>query len=162
MKKNGREEYLKDDLELEEYYLQGAVDDAKLMINESAPPIQADKLYELMRLYTNSLKILHGNARELPIELSESFLKIPMCEASDLIDETKLQNWCDALENAIGQTPENQLSVRVARGSESESEESQSGEESTNLYVSIEMIIKGLELTLNSRSHFLKVGITKL
>ena len=162
MKKSGREEYLKDDLELEEYYLQGAVDDAKLMINESAPPIQADKLYELMRLYTNSLKILHGNARELPIELSESFLKIPMCEASDLIDETKLQNWCDALENAIGQTPENQLSVRVARGSESESEESQSGEESTNLYVSIEMIIKGLELTLNSRSHFLKVGTTKL
>ena len=128
MKKSGREEYLKDDLELEEYYLQGAVDDAKLMINESAPPIQADKLYELMRLYTNSLKILHGNSRELPIELSEAFLKVPMFEVSDLIDETKLQNWCDALENAIAQTPENQLSVRVARGSESESEESQSGE----------------------------------
>ena len=154
MKKSGREEYLKDDLELEEYYLQGAVDDAKLMINESAPPIQADKLYELMRLYTNSLKILHGNARELPIELSESFLKIPMCEASDLIDETKLQNWCDALENAIGQTPENQLSVRVARGSESESEESQSGEESTNLYVSIEMIIKGARTNIELKKSF--------
>ena len=154
MKKSGREEYLKDDLELEEYYLQGAVDDAKLMINESAPPIQADKLYELMRLYTNSLKILHGNARELPIELSESFLKIPMCDASDLIDETKLQNWCDALENAIGQTPENQLSVRVARGSESESEESQSGEESTNLYVSIEMIIKGARTNIELKKSF--------
>ena len=152
MKKSGREEYLKDDLELEEYYLQGAVDDAKLMINESAPPIQADKLYELMRLYTNSLKILHGNARELPIELSESFLKIPMCDASDLIDETKLQNWCDALENAIGQTPENQLSVRVARGSESE--ESQSGEESTNLYVSIEMIIKGARTNIELKKSF--------
>ena len=154
MKKSGREEYLKDDLELEEYYLQGAVDDAKLMINESAPPIQADKLYELMRLYTNSLKILHGNARELPIELSESFLKIPMCDASDLIDETKLQNWCDALENAIGQTPENQLSVRVARGSESESEESQGGEESTNLSVSIEMIIKGARTNIELKKSF--------
>ena len=154
MKKSGREEYLKDDLELEEYYLQGAVDDAKLMINESAPPIQADKLYELMRLYTNSLKILHGNARELPIELSESFLKIPMCDASDLIDETKLQNWCDALENAIGQTPENQLSVRVARWSESESEESQSGEESSNLYVSIEMIIKGARTNIELKKSF--------
>ena len=154
MKKSGREEYLKDDLELEEYYLQGAVDDAKLMINESAPPIQADKLYELMRLYTNSLKILHGNARELPIELSESFLKIPMCDASDLIDETKLQNWCDALENAIGQTPENQLSVGVARGGESESEESQSGEESTNLYVSIEMIIKGARTNIELKKSF--------
>ena len=154
MKKSGREEYLKDDLELEEYYLQGAVDDAKLMINESAPPIQADKLYELMRLYTNSLKILHGNARELPIELSESFLKIPMCDASDLIDETKLQNWCDALENAIGQTPENQLSVRVARGSESESEESQVGEESTNLSVSIEMIIKGARTNIELKKSF--------
>ncbi len=154
MKKSGREEYLKDDLELEEYYLQGAVDDAKLMINESAPPIQADKLYELMRLYTNSLKILSGNAREIPIELSESFLKIPMYEASDLTEETKLQNWCDALENAIGQTPENQLSVRVARERESALEESQSGEESTNLYVSIEMIIKGARTNIELKKSF--------
>ena len=31
MKKSGREEYLKDDIELEEYYLQGAVDDLSLI-----------------------------------------------------------------------------------------------------------------------------------
>ena len=154
MKKSGREEYLKDDIELEEYYLQGAVDDAKLMINDSAPPIQAEKLYELMRLYTNSLKVLHGNSRELPIELSESFLKVPTLDPSDLLDESKLQIWCDGLINAIGQTPENQLSISVAQEPEPDSEESQSKEEKATYYVSIEMIIKGARTFLELKKPF--------
>ena len=58
MKKSGREQYLKDDLELEEYYLQGSVDNAKLFINDSAPPIQAEKLYDLMFLYSATWSLI--------------------------------------------------------------------------------------------------------
>tara|TARA_E500000331_G_C17180564_1_gene680367 strand:- start:396 stop:1289 length:894 start_codon:yes stop_codon:yes gene_type:complete len=154
MKKSGREEYLKDDIELEEYYLQGAVDDAKLMINESAPPIQTEKLYDLMRLYTNSLKVLNRNSRELPIELSESLLKVPALDPSDLLDDSKLQTWCDALINAIGQTPENQLSISISLEPESDSEEGQSREVRATHYVTIEMIIKGARTVLELRKPF--------
>ena len=143
MKKSGREEYLKDDLELEEYYLQGAVDDAGIKINESAPPIQTEKLYGLMKLYADSLKILAKDSRTMPMELSESLLKVDFVEAGDSSGEDRLKIWSDKLEKAIGKTPENQLSIKVVQEIEPDSDETLEEEAETSYAVEIEMIIKG-------------------
>ena len=143
MKKSGREEYLKDDIELEEYYLQGAVDKATLSINESAPAIQSEKLYELMALYSLSLKRLKQIAKVCPFEVAESLLKVPFLDHQKLGDESEISTWCKLLELAIGASPENQLSITVVEQSLEISTDVENGDSETVFLPQIQILIKG-------------------
>ncbi len=154
MKKSGREEYLKDEAELEEYYLQGAVDQAKLKINDSAPGIQSEKLYELLALYSGSIKKLKRNEKLCPMELSESLLRVPFLDQQSLKDKPSVANWCELLEEAIGVSPDNQLTIGVIERNIGDYEEVDTsfGEK---LYIpNIEMIIKGSRIRQTLDSNF--------
>ncbi len=154
MKKSGREEYLKDDLELEEYYLQGAIDQAKLSINDSAPAIQSEKLYQLMSLYSASIKRLMKNQKLCPIEIAESFLKVPFLDRQKLTDKSEVTKWCELLTAAIGATPENQLSISVIEQRSEQSSELENRPDE-NLYIpSIEVLIKGSRMHLDLDSNY--------
>ena len=154
MKKSGREEYLKDELELEEYYLQGAVDQAKLSINSSAPAIQTEKLYDLMALYSTSIKRLTKNRKLCPIEIAESFLKVPFFDQQNLTDKSEVTNWCELLSAAIGASPENQLSINVIEQNSEQSSESETPSEEKLYIPSIEMIIKGTRTRCDLDSNY--------
>ena len=154
MKKSGREEYLKDELELEEYYLQGAVDQAKLSINSSAPAIQTEKLYDLMALYSTSIKRLTKNRKLCPIEIAESFLKVPFFDQQSLTDKSEVTNWCELLSAAIGASPENQLSINVIEQNSEQSSESETPSEEKLYIPSIEMIIKGTRTRCDLDSNY--------
>ena len=146
MKKSGREQYLKDDLELEEYYLQGSVDNAKLFINDSAPPIQAEKLYDLMSLYSDTFKKLVQNTKLCPKEISTAFLRVPYIDSEMLTNKASLESWCVSLADAVGVTPENQLSIEVVSPAKPIIDGGSDTYENSYFEVKIEMIIKGTRI----------------
>ena len=154
MKKSGREEYLKDETELEEYYLQGAIDQAKLSINDSAPAIQSEKLYQLMSLYSASIKRLMKNQKLCPIEIAESFLKVPFLDRQKLTDKSEVAKWCELLTAAIGATPENQLSITVIEQRSEQSSELENQPDEKLYIPSIEMLIKGSRMHLDLDSNY--------
>ena len=113
MKKGNQDQYLKDEAELDEYYLQGATDKSKLFLNNSAPPVQGESLYDLLHKYHIALKHLRKNIRSCPLEISESFLRVPFLQSGDLSDQITMEQWALALESSIGPTAENQLVVEL-------------------------------------------------
>jgi len=120
-----------------------AVDKATLLINESAPAIQSEKLYELMALYSLSLKRLKLIEKACPFEVAESLLKVPFLDHQKLSDESEISTWCELLELAIGVSPENQLSITVVEQSLEISTDVESGDSETVFLPQIQILIKG-------------------
>jgi DNA gyrase subunit B len=64
VKKNRQERYVKDDDELNAYFVDMSLQDAKLFVNPEAPPIQGAALESLVVAYQSLLQILAGSQRK--------------------------------------------------------------------------------------------------
>ena len=66
VKKNRQERYVKDDDELNAYFLELALQDAKLFVNPQAPAIQGEALESLVGDFQQLLKDLEPSTRKYP------------------------------------------------------------------------------------------------
>ena len=97
LKKGKQEQYAKDDEEMEDYFLQLALDGAKLFVNQEAPEVSGEVLERLTKQYSQLLKRLERLARQIPIEVGEALVEAPALEPDDLANEASMTTWCKRL-----------------------------------------------------------------
>jgi DNA gyrase subunit B len=105
-KKGKQERYVKDDDELNAYFLELALQDAKLFVNADAPPIQGEALESLIVQLQDVLKRLQRLFRKYPVVVSELLLRLPRVTPEMLQSESEMQAWAalfaDLLEKGTG------------------------------------------------------------
>ncbi|HEX7034681.1 MAG TPA: DNA topoisomerase (ATP-hydrolyzing) subunit B [Pseudomonadales bacterium] len=102
VKKGKQEHYVKDDVELERYVLQLALDGARLHANPDAPPIEGQALERLAREYSALMQRLDRRNRLFPRVITERLVDLPTVDPATLADEAAMQQWSEDLQTALG------------------------------------------------------------
>ena len=76
MKKGRQERYIKDEEELDAYFLQNGLDNARLHVNKDAPSMSDEGLESLSREYLNIMDRLNILTRSIPVEITQPLLLV--------------------------------------------------------------------------------------
>ncbi|MFP6837838.1 MAG: DNA topoisomerase (ATP-hydrolyzing) subunit B [Pseudomonadales bacterium] len=102
VKRGRQEKYVKDDDELDRYFLQLALDGAKLFPKVDADPIEGEALASLATGYRMLLGQLQKLARVYPMAVTEKLIEMPGVDEAMLADETGMQQWGERLLLVLG------------------------------------------------------------
>ena len=100
-KKGKQEQYVKDDVALQEYLLQAALDKSSLYVSADAPALKGPGLESLARQYIVVMTSIQRLARRYNHVALEKMLYMPALEDVDLHDMDKVQRWCSELMDRI-------------------------------------------------------------
>lgn len=95
------QQYIKDDEELEEYLLAGALENASLHINNEAPGITGEGLEKLIRQYQQVIASMERLSRLYPLEGMKAMLGLKTLSEADLADENKVKAWSELFEEGL-------------------------------------------------------------
>ncbi|MEX0619650.1 MAG: DNA topoisomerase (ATP-hydrolyzing) subunit B [Pseudohongiellaceae bacterium] len=98
IRKGKQEQYLKDDMELANYQMQMALEEASLYVNPNAPPISGDSLEAIVKQYNNVYAIIDRLARLYPPELLEAMIYTSGLEEDSLQSKDAVATWMEQLE----------------------------------------------------------------
>ena len=93
VKRGRQEQYVKDDDELDDYFLQSALEQARLYVNADAPAMLDASFEDLARRYQELMRRLEALARVYPVEVTQVMLDIPRLTLADLGDEARVREW---------------------------------------------------------------------
>ena len=113
VKKNRQERYVKDDDELNAYFMDMSLQDAKLFVNTEAPAIQGEALETLVVAYQALIQTLMGSRRKYPEELTQALVKVDKLTPELMSDETAVQQWSESLIEVLRQNPDANPAVAV-------------------------------------------------
>ena len=92
----GRQErYLKDDDELNAYFLQAGLEGSKLHVSEDAPPIDDAGLEEIARSYLELDARLEALHHIYPVELTKALIDAPPLALTELTDRDHMTSWAE-------------------------------------------------------------------
>jgi DNA gyrase subunit B len=97
VKKGKQETYVKDDDELNQHVLQMALNDAKLSVNASSPPISDEALGQLAGEYMQLTRLFDRMTRRFERLILDSMLNVKPVGESDLDNEAVLQAFVESL-----------------------------------------------------------------
>ncbi|MEN8762439.1 MAG: DNA topoisomerase (ATP-hydrolyzing) subunit B [Thiogranum sp.] len=100
-KKGKQEQYVKDDVALQDYLLQAALDKSSLYVSEGAPALKGPGLETLAKQYIAVMMSIRRLARRYNPMALETMLYMPALEEVDLHDMEKVQSWCKELMERI-------------------------------------------------------------
>ena len=133
VKKNRQERYVKDDDELNAYFMDMSLQDAKLFVNTDAPPIQGQALESLVVAYQALIQTLIGSRRKYPEELTQALVKVDKLTPELMSNEDAVQQWSASLVEVLRLNPDANPSVSVQLDPE------------TNVYVpEVTLLLKGV------------------
>ena len=95
VKRGRQEQYVKDDDELDDYFLQSALEQARLYVNADAPAMLDASFEDLARRYQDLMRRLEALARVYPVEVTRVMLDLPRLTLEDLGDEGRVREWAD-------------------------------------------------------------------
>ena len=133
VKKNRQERYVKDDDELNAYFMDMSLQDAKLFVNTEASAIQGEALETLVVAYQALIQTLMGSRRKYPEELTQALVKVDKLTPELMSDETAVQQWSESFVEVLRQNPDANPAVAVQFDPE------------TNVYVpEVTLLLKGV------------------
>ena len=133
VKKNRQERYVKDDEELNAYFLAMSLQDAKLFVNLQAPAIQGEALEALIVSYQSLMQTLADSRRKYPEELTQALVKVRKLTPELMVDEAAMQQWAAALVDILRLNADSNPAITVVLDPE------------TNAYVPrVTMLLKGV------------------
>lgn len=91
--KGRQERYLKDDGELEAYFLQAGLEGSELHVAKDAPPIDDAVLERIARAYLELDARLDALHRIYPAELTKALIEAPPLSLADLADRQHMEQW---------------------------------------------------------------------
>jgi len=97
VKKGKQEQYVKDELELNNLLLQMALEDARLMINPEAPPVSGEALEDLARRYIGVMGAVDRLARRHDRALLERMIFSTPMDPTRETDTESVRRWFDGL-----------------------------------------------------------------
>ena len=95
IRRGRQEQYVKDDVELDRYFLQSALETAKLHVRADAPAMADTALESLARRYQDLLGMLTSLSRRYPLAVTCALLDVPRLTLADLRRETRVREWAD-------------------------------------------------------------------
>lgn len=145
VKKNRQERYVKDDAELDAYFLELALQDAQLFVNPNAPGIQGEALESLVSDFQKLLDDLAPSSRKYPPEVTHTLLRVPSLDNETLADEAQMTTWAETLKNVLDKDASKVAEVDIAFDSEH------------NVYVpSVSLLLKGSRKTVVLSKKFIE------
>ncbi|MFK5969115.1 MAG: DNA topoisomerase (ATP-hydrolyzing) subunit B [Candidatus Marithrix sp.] len=106
LSKGKQEQYIKDDVALNDYLMVLALQNAKLFVNSAAPALQDEALEKLFQHYFKVMTIVKRISRQiLPAAVLETMIDLPALD--ELNYPTKVQQWFDNLLIALETTVHN-------------------------------------------------------
>ncbi|HHQ68801.1 MAG TPA: DNA gyrase subunit B, partial [Halothiobacillaceae bacterium] len=100
VKKGKQEQYLKDDLALNQYLLQQAVDSARLQVDQQGPAIQGPQLESLAREYLAVQAMVERMSNRFDLTALRALMQIRALSIAMMDDEAEIGSWLDHF-NAI-------------------------------------------------------------
>jgi DNA gyrase subunit B len=113
VKKNRQERYVKDDDELNAYFMDMSLQDAKLFVNPEAPAIQGEALETLVVAYQALMQTLAGSRRKYPEELTQALVKVDKLTPELMSDEAAVKQWSESLIEVLRQNLDANPAVAV-------------------------------------------------
>ncbi|MCZ6656693.1 MAG: DNA topoisomerase (ATP-hydrolyzing) subunit B [Gammaproteobacteria bacterium] len=104
VKKGRQERYVKDDGELADYFLQLALENAKLYVDSEAPPMPMEAFEALAKNYQRLLVRLKRLQRVLPVAVTEPLVNLEVVSEALLEDEDAMAAWCNELQKTIAES----------------------------------------------------------
>ena len=101
VKKNRQERYVKDDDELNGYFLELALQDAQLFVNPEAPGIQGEALESLVGDFQRLLDDLAPSSRKYPPDVTHALLRVPSLDDAMLNNESEMRAWAQSLKEVL-------------------------------------------------------------
>ena len=101
IKRGRQEQYVKDDVELDRYFLQSALENTKLHVNSDAPAMADMSLEALARRYQELLGRLTSLSQRYPLVVTCALFDLPRLALADLTDEARVREWADSFANRL-------------------------------------------------------------
>ncbi|MEN8177214.1 MAG: DNA topoisomerase (ATP-hydrolyzing) subunit B [Pseudomonadota bacterium] len=101
IKKGKQEQYLKDDQDLNNYFLQTALDNAALFVNSEAPGLTGESLEELARNFLAVMAGIKRLSRRYDAAFLEKLIYMPVFNSDLLQDENRLSEWVSEIESRL-------------------------------------------------------------
>jgi DNA gyrase subunit B len=101
LKRGKKENYVKDDAELNALLLSSATEDAALHPSAKAPALPAETLGALARDYMESKAIIRRSGKRYDAQVLEAMMALPEVKAEMLASASKMREWCAALQNRL-------------------------------------------------------------
>ena len=101
MKKGRQERYIKDEEELDAYFLQNGLDSARLHVNKDAPSMSDEGLESLSREYLNVMDRLNILTRSIPVEITQPLLLVQPVDSELLDNELEMKSWSKMFEQHL-------------------------------------------------------------
>jgi DNA gyrase subunit B len=102
LKRGKKENYVKDDAELNALLLSSATEDAVLHPSPKAAAVPAETLAALARDYMESKAIIQRWGRRYDAQVLEGMMALPEVKAEMLASASKMREWCAALQSRLG------------------------------------------------------------
>ncbi len=101
VKKGKQEHYVKDDVQLNEYLVQLALDKAQLFTDPSAPPVKGQGLEKLAMEYIEVLTVIKRLARRYDEMFLQQLTFMPPLDESSLQQQAVMQTWIRQLQERL-------------------------------------------------------------
>ncbi len=101
--KGKQHSYLKDDEEMNSFFEQVALENAAIYSNESAPPIKADALGQMVTEYNSVLAMIDRLSQRYPKEILTYFIDLPKLDVEQLSDEEAVSAWSKKLQECFNE-----------------------------------------------------------
>ena len=101
MKKGRQERYIKDEEELDAYFLQNGLDSARLHVNKDAPSMSDEGLESLSREYLDVMDRLNILTRSIPVEITQPLLLVQPVDSELLDNELEMKSWSKMFEQRL-------------------------------------------------------------
>lgn len=114
VKKGKQEQYIKDDQALNTYLLQLALEDAKLFLTASAPPLSGIALEGIIQHYSTGLAVISRLSKRYPRPLLESLLHLPKLKLEQMRSINEVEKWTDILRTELtNRSIKNNVSYKI-------------------------------------------------
>ena len=101
VKRGRQEQYVKDDDELDDYFLQAALAGSRLHVHAAAPAMLAESLAGLAGRHQHVMRRLNALARVYPVAVTTAMLDAPGLPPEALVDEALVRAWAQTFETCL-------------------------------------------------------------
>jgi DNA gyrase subunit B len=101
VKKGKQEQYLKDDQDLNNYFLQSALDNAALFVTKDAPPLSGESLENLSRSFLTVMASIGRLSLRYDGPLLEKLIYMPKLDETMIEEQSELLQWVMELEGRL-------------------------------------------------------------
>ncbi len=105
VKKGKQERYVKDELRLDEYLMELALQNIEFYIVRDKPPLSVEDFSKLIKDYRRGRKVLSRMGNKYNIDLLEFIMSVPRLAIEDLNKKDKVDAWAKNVQQIIADSP---------------------------------------------------------